>query len=202
MSAGAGCHRRAAPLRVRQRGHAGRKGRDPHSLVMSATPISPHTGPAPLRRLRDISILDELPPRTPVKTRCITGKTAGPVLLLDQEIDKGAAGLSGVPHIGGRLPDGGLNAVKTYYEDIAKALRSTAGGSDARQAQAQGEGHCHGGFAGRLDALVSTTVIEVGVDAPNASVMVENAELRPERSCTSCALVGRCRRELVLSGQR
>ena len=88
---------------VRQRGALAEKAANPHLLVMSATPI-PRTLGLLIYGDLDISILDELPPgRTPVKTRCITGK--------------------------------------------------------------------------RLDALVSTTVIEVGVDVPNASVMViENAE--------------------------
>ncbi len=76
-------------------------------------------------------------------------------------------------------PDGGLNAVKTYYEDIAKALLP-----DRRVGLMHGKlkpkekAEVMDDFkSGRLDALVSTTVIEVGVDVPNASVMViENAE--------------------------
>jgi len=67
---------------------------------------------------------------------------------LDQEIDKGRQVYLVCPAIED-TPDGGLNAVKTYYEDIAKALLPDAGGVDARQAQAQGEGRCHGGFQGR-----------------------------------------------------
>ena len=62
---------------VRQRGMLAEKAVNPHLLVMSATPI-PRTLGLLLYGDLDISILDELPPgRTPVKTRCITGKNGG-----------------------------------------------------------------------------------------------------------------------------
>ena len=164
---------------VRQRGMLAEKAANPHLLVMSATPI-PRTLGLLIYGDLDISILDELPPgRTPVKTRCITGKKRHDLYhFLDQEIGRGRQVYLVCPAIED-VPDGGLNAVKSYYEDIAKALLP-----DRRV------GLMHGNLkpkekaavmedfkAGRLDALVSTTVIEVGVDVPNASVMViENAE--------------------------
>ena len=76
-------------------------------------------------------------------------------------------------------PDGGLNAVKTYYEDIAKALLPDrrVGLMHGKLKPKEKAAVMEDFKAGRLDALVSTTVIEVGVDVPNASVMViENAE--------------------------
>ena len=77
------------------------------------------------------------------------------------------------------VPDGGLNAVKSYYEDIAKALlpERRVGLMHGKLKPKEKAAVMEDFKAGRLDALVSTTVIEVGVDVPNASVMViENAE--------------------------
>ena len=75
---------------VRQRGMLAEKAVNPHLLVMSATPI-PRTLGLLIYGDLDISILDELPPgRTPVKTRCITGKKRQDLYqFLDREIDKG-----------------------------------------------------------------------------------------------------------------
>ena len=73
----------------------------------------------------------------------------------------------------------GLNAVKSYYEDIAKALLPDrrVGLMHGRLKPKEKAEVMEDFKAGRLDALVSTTVIEVGVDVPNAAVMViENAE--------------------------
>ena len=164
---------------VRQRGMLAEKAANPHLLVMSATPI-PRTLGLLIYGDLDISILDELPPgRKPVKTRCITGKKRRDLYgFLDREIGAGRQVYIVCPAIEDTA-DGGLNAVKSYYEDIAKALLP-----DRRV------GLMHGKLkpkekaavmddfkADRLDALVSTTVIEVGVDVPNATVMViENAE--------------------------
>lgn len=164
---------------VRQRGMLAEKAVNPHLLVMSATPI-PRTLGLLLYGDLDISILDELPPgRTPVKTRCITGKKRRDLYhFLDQEIDKGRQVYLVCPAIED-TPDGGLNAVKTYYEDIAKALLPDrrVGLMHGKLKPKEKAAVMEDFKAGRLDALVSTTVIEVGVDVPNASVMViENAE--------------------------
>ena len=164
---------------VRQRGALAEKAANPHLLVMSATPI-PRTLGLLIYGDLDISILDELPPgRTPVKTRCITGKRRRDLYrFLDSEIDKGRQVYLVCPAIED-VPDGGLNAVKTYYEDIAKALLPDrrVGLMHGKLKPKEKAAVMEDFKAGRLDALVSTTVIEVGVDVPNASVMViENAE--------------------------
>ena len=164
---------------VRQRGMLAEKAENPHLLVMSATPI-PRTLGLLLYGDLDISILDELPPgRKPVKTRCITGKKRGDLYgFLDREIDAGHQVYLVCPAIED-TPDGGLNAVKRYYQDIAKALLPTrrVGLMHGRLKPKEKAAVMEDFKAGRLDALVSTTVIEVGVDVPNASVMViENAE--------------------------
>ena len=164
---------------VCQRGMLAEKAADPHLLVMSATPI-PRTLGLLIYGDLDISILDELPPgRTPVKTRCITGKKRHDLYrFLDQEIGRGRQVYLVCPAIED-VPDGGLNAVKTYYEDVAKALLPDrrVGLMHGKLKPKEKAAVMEDFKAGRLDALVSTTVIEVGVDVPNASVMViENAE--------------------------
>ena len=164
---------------VRQRGMLAEKAANPHLLVMSATPI-PRTLGLLIYGDLDISILDELPPgRTPVKTRCITGKKRHDLYhFLDQEIGRGRQVYLVCPAIED-VPDGGLNAVKSYYEDIAKALLPDrrVGLMHGKLKPKEKAAVMEDFKAGRLDALVSTTVIEVGVDVPNASVMViENAE--------------------------
>ena len=164
---------------VRQRGLLAEKAANPHLLVMSATPI-PRTLGLLMYGDLDISILDELPPgRKPVKTRCITGKKRADLYgFLDREIDSGRQVYIVCPAIedaGGS----GLNAVKSYYEDIAKAyLPDRRVGLMHGKLKPKEKAEVMGDFkSGRLDALVSTTVIEVGVDVPNATVMViENAE--------------------------
>ena len=164
---------------VRQRGLLAEKAANPHLLVMSATPI-PRTLGLLMYGDLDISILDELPPgRKPVKTRCITGKKRADLYgFLDREIDSGRQVYIVCPAIedaGGS----GLNTVKSYYEDIAKAyLPDRRVGLMHGKLKPKEKAEVMDDFkSGRLDALVSTTVIEVGVDVPNATVMViENAE--------------------------
>lgn len=164
---------------VRQRGLLAEKAANPHLLVMSATPI-PRTLGLLMYGDLDISILDELPPgRKPVKTRCITGKKRADLYgFLDREIDSGRQVYIVCPAIedaGGS----GLNAVKSYYEDIAKAyLPDRRVGLMHGKLKPKEKAEVMDDFkSGRLDALVSTTVIEVGVDVPNTTVMViENAE--------------------------
>ena len=164
---------------VRQRGMLAEKAANPHLLVMSATPI-PRTLGLLIYGDLDISILDELPPgRKPVKTRCITGKKRRDLYgFLDREIGAGRQVYIVCPAIED-TPDGGLNAVKSYYEDIAKALlpNRRVGLMHGKLKPKEKAAVMDDFKAGRLDALVSTTVIEVGVDVPNATVMViENAE--------------------------
>ena len=164
---------------VRQRGMLAEKAENPHLLVMSATPI-PRTLGLLLYGDLDISILDELPPgRKPVKTRCITGKKRRDLYgFLDREIGAGRQVYIVCPAIED-TPDGGLNAVKTYYEDVAKALlpERRVGLMHGKLKPKEKATVMEDFKERRLDALVSTTVIEVGVDVPNATVMViENAE--------------------------
>ena len=164
---------------VRQRALLNEKANQPHVLVMSATPI-PRTLGLLLYGDLDISILDELPPgRTPVKTRFLQGERRADLYgFLDREIQAGHQAYIVCPAIEDN-PTLDLNAVKSYFEDTAKALLPHRRlGLMHGKLKPKEKNQVMAAFkAGELDALVSTTVIEVGVDVPNATVMViENAE--------------------------
>ena len=164
---------------VRQRSMLAEKAVNPHLLVMSATPI-PRTLGLLIYGDLDISLLDELPPgRTPVKTRAITGKKREDLYhFLDTEIGRGRQVYLVCPAIEDS-PDAALKAVKGYYEQIAKPLlpNRRVGLMHGKLKPKEKAAVMQDFKEGKLDALVSTTVIEVGVDVPNASVMViENAE--------------------------
>ena len=168
-----GVHQR---VQLREKGLA--EGRYPHQLVMTATPI-PRTLAMTAYADLDVSVIDELPPgRTPIRTvvlpetrrneivaridaACRSGRQAYWVCpLIDeseavrhQAAEETAAALAGalpgvrIGLLHGRMPGSRKDAVMSAFKQ------------------------------GKLDLLVATTVIEVGVDVPNASLMViENAE--------------------------
>ncbi|MEG1270436.1 MAG: ATP-dependent DNA helicase RecG [Ruthenibacterium sp.] len=163
---------------VRQRSMLASKADHPHLLVMSATPI-PRTLGLLLFGDLDISVLDELPPgRTPVKTYAITSKKRADMYgFLRNQLARGRQGYIVCPLIDEGESD--LHAVTAYYETIAKPLLAgyRVGLMHGRLKATEKAAVMEAFKAGSLDVLVSTTVIEVGVDVPNASVMViENAE--------------------------
>ncbi len=168
-----GVHQRMA---LREKGLG--DGRVPHQLIMTATPI-PRTLAMTAYADLDVSVIDELPPgRTPIKTvvipesrreevvariaaACRAGRQAYWVCPLIEESDEleyqaaeatHAALVSALPELRIGLAHGRLTPAKK--EAVMAAFKR-----------------------GELDVLVATTVIEVGVDVPNASLMVvENAE--------------------------
>ena len=165
---------------VRQRGILAGKAKSPHLLVMSATPI-PRTLGLLLYGDLDISVLDELPPgRQPVKTWFITGRKRRDMYgFLDQQIAAGHQVYIVCPAIEENELDAGMQAVKQYYADTACALlpHRRIGLLHGKLKPKEKDEIMAKFKAGELDVLVSTTVIEVGVDVPNATVMViENAE--------------------------
>ena len=169
---------------VRQRGLLADKSKAPHVLVMSATPI-PRTLGLLMYGDLDISILDELPPgRKPVKTYAVTGKKRADMYhFLDQQIEAGHQVYIVCPLVEeseSEMPGADqLKAVTTYYIDVAQALLPHRRvGLMHGKLKAKEKAAVMDAFkSGELDVLVSTTVIEVGVDVPNATVMViENAE--------------------------
>ena len=169
---------------VMQRSNLQQKGADgtkaPHVLVMSATPI-PRTLALILYGDLDVSIVDELPPgRTPVKTRVVPEeKRAGMYGFLRQEVLKGHQAYVVCPLVEDSEMMEDVRSAQATFDALKNGELSglrvglTWGAQPAdEKAQVLSEFS-----AGNLDVLVSTTVIEVGVNVPNASVMViENAE--------------------------
>ena len=165
---------------VRQRGLLAGKAQNPHLLVMSATPI-PRTLGLLLYGDLDISVLDELPPgRKPIKTWFITGKKRQDMFgFLDKQIEAGHQVYIVCPAIEENELDSGMTAVKTYYTETVCPLlpHRRIGLLHGKMKPKEKDDVMLKFKAGELDVLVSTTVIEVGVDVPNATVMViENAE--------------------------
>ena len=165
---------------VRQRGLLAGKAQSPHLLVMSATPI-PRTLGLLMYGDLDISVLDELPPgRKPIKTWFITGKKRRDMYgFLDKQIAAGHQVYIVCPAIEESEAMGDLQAVTTYYTETACALlpNRRIGLLHGKLKPKEKDDVMQRFKAGELDVLVSTTVIEVGVDVPNATVMViENAE--------------------------
>lgn len=163
---------------VRQRSKLAEKADHPHLLVMSATPIPRTLGLLMFGDL-DISVLDELPPgRTPIKTYAVTGKKRGDLFgFIEKQLAEGRQAYIVCPLIDEGETD--MQAVTAYFEDIAKPLlpNRRVGLMHGRLKAADKAAVMNDFKDGKLDVLVSTTVIEVGVDVPNANcIVIENAE--------------------------
>jgi len=164
---------------VRQRTQLSEKGDAPNVLVMSATPI-PRTLLLIVYGDLDISIVDELPPgRTPVATRIVPeAKREAMYGFLRQEVAKGRQVYFVCPLVEESEAVEALPA-EAVYEDLRTnrlpdlRVELVHGKMKAADKEAALERF----RLGEADVLVSTTVIEVGVNVPNATVMViENAE--------------------------
>ena len=147
----------------------------PHILVMTATPI-PRTLAMTLYGDLDVSVIDEMPPgRKPVKTMCI-GQNRKPAMFrfLREEIAKGRQVFIVYPLIyeSEKLD---LRNLQNGYDEIMRAFPLPdykVAIVHGQQSNEEKQFNMEAFAAGRADILVSTTVIEVGVDVPNASVMV------------------------------
>ena len=168
-----------------------RRASTPHVLVMTATPI-PRTLAITLFGDLDISTIDALPPgRTPVKTRVVdAGKRAAVYSAVRGRLDKRERAFVVVPSIGEDATPT-LSAQSPSYEDgellsVRAVVKELETGPFAGKQIAGLHGRMRGRDRdvlmdrfrrGQLDVLVATTVIEVGVDVPEATVMiVEHAD--------------------------
>lgn len=163
---------------VAQRSMLAEKGGTPHKLIMSATPI-PRTLALIIYGDLDISVLNELPGgRQPVETYAVTGKLRERAYnFIRQQLSEGRQAYIVCPMIEENAQE--LQAASAYAENI----KSTAF-ADFRV------GLLHGKLSSKekdavmdsfqkheLDLLVCTTVVEVGIDVPNATVMlIENSD--------------------------
>ena len=152
----------------------------PHVLVMSATPI-PRTLALILYGDLDLSVIDEMPKgRIPVKTRIVPEhKREDMYKFLRKEIAKGKQAYIVCPLVEEDDEKSELHSAKALFESLRKnemqGLRvALTWGSQKTEEK---DRVLHEFVEGKYDVLVSTTVIEVGVNNPNATIMViENAE--------------------------
>jgi ATP-dependent DNA helicase RecG len=176
---------------VEQRAKLSEKGRteenlSPHVLVMSATPI-PRTLALIIYGDLEVSVIEERPPgRQPIDTFLIgEDKRERMYSFVRRQVEKGHQVYIVCPAVGGETAEqepmtaAELKAVEEYarqlQEEIFPELR--VGLVHGKLRPKAKEAVMNGFVAGEVDILVSTTVIEVGVDVPNATLMViENAE--------------------------
>lgn len=164
---------------VRQRNALMEKGNIPHTLVMSATPI-PRTLALMIFGDLDISVLDELPPgRQTIETYCITSdKRERAFNYVKNHLDMGLQGYIVCPLVD-EGNDENLVAAKKHAEDLAQNQfdNYSVGLIHGKMKPIDKEKTMSDFVNGKIQLLVSTTVIEVGVDVSNAVIMViENAE--------------------------
>ena len=147
----------------------------PHILVMTATPI-PRTLAMTLYGDLDVSVIDEMPPgRKPVQTMCIgQNRRAAMYKFMRDEIARGRQVFVVFPLIF-ESEKTDLQNLEKGYEDIVSAFPLPdykVAIVHGQQSNEEKNFNMAAFVAGRANILVSTTVIEVGVDVPNASVMV------------------------------
>ena len=154
------------------------KGSNPDVLVMTATPI-PRTLALILYGDLDISIIDELPPgRQKIDTYCVDSSYRERIYkFIKKELDTGRQAYIICPAVEESEIEG-LQSVINYTEQIKNEFKEYRvsflhGKMKAKEKQKIMEDF----LSGEIQILVSTTVVEVGVNVPNASIMlIENAE--------------------------
>ena len=164
---------------VQQRNELRKKGDNPDVLVMTATPI-PRTLSMTLYGDLSLSIIDQLPPgRTPIKTRVTSDSRRSAIIeFVKKQLDKGQQAYFVYPLVE-ESEKIELKAADDAIESLQKELGShyrlgllhgRLQSQDKEKTMQQFKQH-------NIDLLVATTVIEVGIDVPNASLMVvEHAE--------------------------
>jgi ATP-dependent DNA helicase RecG len=163
---------------VAQRLALRKKGSNPHQLMMSATPI-PRTLAMSYYADLDVTVLDELPPgRTPIKTRLVADSRREDVVgFVKKHVEEGRQAYWVCPLIE-ESEALQLQTAQETWEALSAELSGLVVGLVHGRLKADEKQSVMSAFAaGAIDVLVATTVIEVGVDVPNASLMViEHAE--------------------------
>jgi len=171
-------HRFGVLQRKRLMDKAARHGNAPHVLVLTATPI-PRTLSLTLYGDLEVSVLDELPPgRTPIETRTTTEQhLPGVWEFLRREVAAGHQGYVVYPVIEESKLE--LKAAIEEYERLSKTVfpKLKLGLLHGRLPSEEKEDVMQKFRRNEIQILVATTVVEVGVDVPNATVMIiEHAE--------------------------
>ncbi|MBK6335511.1 MAG: ATP-dependent DNA helicase RecG [Betaproteobacteria bacterium] len=168
-------HRFGVAQRLRLRGKALGEA---HQLMMSATPI-PRTLAMTFYADLDVSVLDELPPgRTPVATRLVNNKRRPEIV---ERVRRGCAEGRQAYWVCPLIEESEkleLQTAVALHQELTQALPELSVGLLHGRMKADDKAAAMAAFAGGgTQVLVATTVIEVGVDVPNASLMViEHAE--------------------------
>ncbi len=164
---------------VGQRGRLSSKGNNPHTLVMSATPI-PRTLGLIIYGDLDISIIDEYPAgRQKIATYCVDSSYNARVYnYIKKFIAEGRQAYIVCPLVDENEALG-IKSASEYYEELSENQFKdyTVGLLHGKMKPKDKESVMRRFAAGEIQLLISTTVIEVGIDVPNAALMViENAE--------------------------
>jgi ATP-dependent DNA helicase RecG len=164
---------------VKQRDHLYGKGREPHVLAMSATPI-PRTLALMMYGDMDLSVIDCLPEgRLPIKN-CVVGKEYRRTAyhFIQSEVKKGHQAYIICPMVD-ESDTMELASVTVYAQELKDVFRGEVriGSLHGKMKGSEKNRIMNDFAAGIIDVLVSTTVIEVGIDVKNATViLIENAE--------------------------
>lgn len=171
-------HRFGVQQRLRLAEKGGTEGRSPHQLIMTATPI-PRTLAMTAYADLDVSVIDELPPgRTPVKTVVISETRRPEIVARIAKLCADGRQAYWVCPLIEESEELEYQAAEDTAATLAAALPDLKVGLvHGRMPPAKKDEAMLAFKAGRINLLVATTVIEVGVDVPNATLMViENAE--------------------------
>ena len=163
---------------VNQRSLLTRKGEKPDRLVMTATPI-PRTLAAVIYGDLDVSVIDELPAgRKAIVTKAVTGNGRNEVYdFVNEQLKSGRQGYIVTPLIDESEVLDARSASEVFEEINQRFDEYTVELLHGEMKQAEKDAVMDRFYNGQTDLLVSTVVIEVGINVPNATVMViENSE--------------------------
>ncbi|MDR3238635.1 MAG: ATP-dependent DNA helicase RecG [Clostridiales bacterium] len=165
---------------VDQRFSLARKGHAPHVLVMTATPI-PRTLALVLYGDLDVSVIRDLPPgRQPVQTYFVSSAYRARIhTFIRKALEEGRQAFVVCPVIeASENNDGALRDVKQYAAELSRVLAGfQVRCLHGKQAFLEKQDIMQAFADNRIHVLVSTTVIEVGIHVPNATIMlIENAD--------------------------
>jgi len=158
---------------VEQRGALRGKGKNPHLLIMTATPI-PRTLALTIHADLDLSIIDEMPPgRTPISTKVIspTGRERA-YMLIEEQLEMGRQAFVVYPLVEASDKIEAAAATEAFEELKQVFYRYKVGLLHGRMKPAEKDAIMADFSAGNFDVMVTTSVAEVGVDIPNATVML------------------------------